>query len=215
MSADQSTKAREKKSREFFRSVRAAFSSWWSVLGIVMASVTAFNLARNLLPNFQVASVLSHIAETYQSVVYYPLWWILAWFSWPRPPAWAVDMAIIWLLIGGVMLRSVWHMMRQQSKRNAPSPIVGVLMLVYGVGVALVFWPLLLARFLASPLAFDDGQEVSLLNRTDANDPSWQDVRGKFLYDLRIVLVTQALACVTCIMAFLTLNSVLHLYGEG
>ena len=104
--------------------VRPSFTSWWSILGLLAASVSGFNLLRNLFA-IQLSELLAAIAANYERFVHLPLRSLISWMHLPQPPTWAVDVALLWIPIGGVVLRSAW-VLRSAAHQAAHEIPIGI-----------------------------------------------------------------------------------------
>lgn len=215
------------------KSVRAAFSSWWSVLGVLAASVAGFSLLRDWL-HTPLATVIAAILRSYKSVTHVPVIWLFQSMHWPRPPAWAIDAGVLWLLIGGVVFRSALVIRESllslgpAAYRSGPGPRPGIPALYFLMRPRLAFplfliscavsWPVVAWSILNNPLMFQYNPKPEWIEWGDR--PGIEVGRAYnpdsgiflFLYDVRIVLATQAIVAAVCIITWFTLNYLLSRY---
>lgn len=92
--------------RRVTESAVAAFSSWWAILSVIASSLAGFSLVHRIL-QMELVDVLAEIVRLYQSI-YTPFIWFADIFNWPRPASWLIDAFAIWVLVGGIVLRSAW-----------------------------------------------------------------------------------------------------------
>lgn len=187
-------------------------------MGVVAASITGFNLLRKIV-DIGLAQIIADLMRVYQDWVHIPIGWLFAWLRWPEPPAWVIDLGLLWLLIGGIVLRSTWGL-RTASLRSRLL-----------IGTHSEFWKLLMTRRAAMPLFL----AVCILAwpvaawylirspyiHTDRDNDLWHigyrtsggTYQQVFLYDMRVVLTAQALAALACIGAWVAVNVLLNLYA--
>jgi hypothetical protein len=195
-------------------SVRAAFSSWWTVLGLMAASVTGFNLVRKLV-DIGLAQVLSDLFAVYQQWVHFPVEWIFALFRLPPPPGWAIDLALFWVLIGSVVLRSAWVQRADAIKRKRQvnttwgrffeALLEKRIAFPFFLLVFVVLWPIGVMYFLSHPHL--QRMKTGSLTSGTTRYPTYT-----YICDMRIVLATQAMAALVCVSAWAVLNLMLSLY---
>lgn len=206
-------------------SIRAAFTSWWTVFGIVAASVTGFNLSRNLL-QIELSEVIGEIIRFYQSLIHLPIMWLIDWAHWPAAPAWAIDTGVLWLLLGGVVLRSAWPI--RLGLHNSAGFLTKHTNRLWGrilylnlpmfVGLTVVFWPLVIFFMVERPIAFQKEWKAAGRKTIAFSKPLHADqqlhAQYRFLHDLRIVLASQCALTFVCIAAWFALNALINLYGQ-
>jgi len=213
--------AKSRKGGGVTRSIRKAFSGWWSVLGIVAASITGFNLARNIF-QVELADVFAEIAQAYEKLVHAPLLWLFARLNLDAPPAWAIDTGVLWVLIGGVVARTAWVLRTSLKGAGAvtlglPEQMRSIPPAVFFV-VAWLLWPvaafLLIREPLVHTVARDDSETV-LVSSGRLDRPGWPNPGGRlrYAYDLRVVLATQAVVAAVCVLGWFVLNALVELYG--
>ncbi len=207
-------------------SVRAAFSSWWSIIGILAASVSAFNLLQNAF-KFELSAVLREIAKTYYALLHAPFDWLFDAFNWPRLPSWLIDAIILWVLIGGIVLRSayaflsaveehrdVWE--RRWVWNEKPRYegfdwirkwIIDPIVFFFG---CVVGWPAVVLPLLWSPYIYKSSAGHLSIH---AEKPTYGNY-GILVCNMRTVVVLQAIALLVCLITWLTINALLELYAK-
>lgn len=196
---------------DFAHSVRAAFQSWWTLFGILAASLTAFNLLRKLI-NLGLGEALARIFAAYQHWIHEPIVWVAGMLGLTAPPAIAIDMALLWLLIGGVVLRSglaltqsmtlhrkgfaspqapVWTGLLQQKNR--------ILFVLFCIAL----WPFAIGQMLTRPHIYRHIPRNVIIAYDKRRYPEPEEI---FVCDLRIVLLTQTLAVAACVAAWIFVN---------
>lgn len=217
----------------FFASVRAAFASWWTALGVIGASVTGFNLVHGLL-RLDLSQVLARAVQEYHRLVHLPVLLVLDWLQAPRPPLWLIDASTLWVLIGGVLLRTAWivrqsalkaRVMRRDSRTPAWALWYALLdtrfLLPVFILYCVVFWPLAVRHVLARPFVsrhYNGDRTTSFeISSRKLTSGRWlipgADIGLRPSLDLRWVLSLQAAAVIACTAAWFALNAALKLYG--
>lgn len=195
-------------------SIKVAVAGWWTLIGIVAASVTGFSLLRKMI-DIGLARVLADLFATYERWVHAPIEWLFGWLQWPVPPAWTIDVALLWLLIGGVVLRSAWGVRRaglENWAHDKERPFWAWLLsarvaLPVFLFLTIFVWPLPALYMLQKPhMTLFRGKGVTP-RRDRRNDKTF-----RYFCDMRIVLVTQALAAIICIGAWVAANVLLKMY---
>lgn len=223
------------------KSIRAAFASTWAIAGAIAASVAAFNLVRNVF-SINLSSVLTEVAHAYQGLIHVPIGWLVTALHWPSPTPWIIDVVVVWLLLGGIVARSIWQLRKSAMSHHWFFPIADVVegkikllgsrtegflwrvmlqkpwaapMLFIG---STVFWPSVVFSFFRWPQVHffagtpADSSITMFARRWRSTPNAWPAVR--FLYDMRIVLGVQGLIVVTAVACWFGLNALLRLYGE-
>ncbi|MEZ5939645.1 MAG: hypothetical protein R3C52_15710, partial [Hyphomonadaceae bacterium] len=95
--------------------MKTAFNNWWTVAGIIAASVTGFNLLRRFA-DIGLTTVLADLFDMYQHWIHFPVIKLFDLFSWPHPPSWAIDLVLLWILVAGVLTRTWLSMFGEISK---------------------------------------------------------------------------------------------------
>lgn len=176
--------------------------------------MTGFNLLRKLA-DIGLAQVVADIMQAYQEWVHFPVQWLFGWLHLAPPPDWTIDVALLWLLIGGIVLRSAWPIrigaLRAGKWVNTSFDMWDTLLekrwaLLPFIGFCLLIWPLA-AYFLVSEPYFYSTSESSFAPSSHRMDRHWT-----FLYDLRTVLSAQALAALASVAAWVVVNVLLKLY---
>lgn len=197
----------------FWKSAQTAYTGWWTLLGIVAASISGFNLLRKVL-DIGLSGAIQAIVTAYQSVVHPPIRAIFTYLHLAPPPDWAVDVGIFWLLIAGVVLRSAWAIraatISENVRMGGPSKFWSELMqerlmLPSFLLLAVFAWPYYVWMLLSNP-------HVIRYKRSRSFSPrSSPDVaRGAEYYcDMRIVMALHAATAVVCIVAWAALNVLL------
>lgn len=211
--------------------MRAALSSWWSVFGVLAASVTGFNLLRNAL-RVEPSALFAEIIRAYDHLVHQPIILIIQMIGAPIPRLWMVDATIVWLFIGGIVLRSAWVIRSGllQAGENHHRPMINPVwrglinvraLLPLFVLSSLLCWPIVVAFLCEAPFVYSHKWErvnIDTGERLPLRLLSVKRVRGvwqntTYLYDLRIVLLTQAVVATCCVATWFVLNALLRLYG--
>ncbi|MGE0739742.1 MAG: hypothetical protein AB7O98_00245 [Hyphomonadaceae bacterium] len=200
----------------FWQSVRTAYSGWWTLLGLLAASVSGFNLLRKLL-DIGLAEALQLIVHAYQSVVYPPILALVRLMDIAPPPEWLMDIGVFWLLIAGVVLRSAWAIraatIRDGVRMGGTSKFWSSLMqerltLPIFLLLALIAWPYMVWMLLSAPHVIRYKRSRSFAPRTQLGETL---PRGSEYYcDMRVVLGTHALTAIACVAAWGALNVLLH-----
>ncbi len=195
-------------------SVRAAFSSWWALFGILAASITGFNLLRKVI-DIGLAKILADLLAIYQRWVHLPVQWLFDWLRWSPPPAWAIDLALLWLLIGGVVLRSAWGVRVEALDtwaRDNDNKFWQWLLETRAALPAFLFlttfaWPVVVLFMLQKPhITRFLGKGINPLSHHR------DDKRFRYYCDMRIVLAVQALTAAACVSVWVVTNILLNMY---
>ena len=210
-----------------------------------------WNSRRVNIVRIELSDVLAEIVRVYQVIVHFPVLWVFGWLNWPSPAPWAIDAVVLWLLIGGVILRSVlalrkqalrvsasiappearervvkeWRLRRLPMQRmlewQGSSVMWHVSFIAFAIGY-LLLWPWPLRAMLLTPRIYrlrDWRYQLDFLvpsahrRRDKEYDRGSLISEATFLYDMRIVLATQAVTAVLCIAAWFGINAFLNLYG--
>jgi hypothetical protein len=91
--------------RTWIKIFGAAYSSWASSIGTILATVALCNLAFRIL-NVSMFEALAWILLAYRKTFYPPIDYLLSFIS-LRLPSIAKDVIVIYLAIGGVLYRTV------------------------------------------------------------------------------------------------------------
>jgi hypothetical protein len=199
------------------RSMTSAFASWWSILGIMAASVTGFNLVRKIAL-IGLDQVVRNVFEIYEQWVHLPIFSIFDFFDLPRPHSWQIDIFLLWFLIGGIVLRSAWVQRTDaiRNKRHVNTSwgeyfdllLEKRMTLPFFLFLFVALWPIGVVYFLSHP-------HVLRLPSGSLKPSRTRDSGGAYTYvcDMRIVLLMQALAACFCVGAWMVLNLLLSLYN--
>jgi hypothetical protein len=198
----------------FWRSVQTAYSGWWTLLGLLAASISGFNLLRKVL-EIGLSNALAAVVAAYQSIIHPPILWVVRQLGLSPPPEWAIDIGVFWLLIAGVVLRSAWAIrattISEGVRMGGASKFWSALMqerrtLPLFLLLALVAWPYLVWMLLSAPHVIRYKKSRSFAPRPLGGAIP----RGSESYcDMRIVLGTHALTAIVCIVAWGALNMLL------
>lgn len=176
---------------DFWTSARMAFDKWWKVIAVVAASAAGFNLLRKLA-DIGLSNFFADLTRVYQSIVHVPVDMVFQWAGWPQPPSWAIDIGVLWLVVGGVVFRT-WLALFGEIAKYRPDfrmslPTFAALLVLGGL-----LWPMGLFEVLSVPRVYRE-PATGVLQNTHERPPGWT------LYcDLRVSLGIQALALVVCI----------------
>lgn len=179
---------------DFWTSARMAFDRWWKVIAVIAASAAGFNLLQKLA-DIGLSELFTDITRVYRSIVHLPVDALFKWAGWRPPSSWAIDLGVLWLVIGGVVFRTWLSLFGEIAKyrpdfRISP-PTFAMLFLMGGL-----LWPMGLFEVLSTPRVYRDPQ-TGILQNTDEAPPGWT------LYcDLRISLGIQAIALVLCVVVW-------------
>lgn len=191
-------------------SLKAAFDGWWAIAGLIAASVSAFSLISRI-GDLRLAAIFEEMLQLYARVVHLPVAWVWRYFSWEIPAPWLIDAAFAWSLIGGVVLRTYLRVHRLQGQEQFKTkPLLNALFIVVGSVVTVVLWPLSVLSMLSAPFAYRRAYGV-ILEDVGPQDPNNQR-DGAFLFDMRLVMVMQAIALLACLSAWLLTNAITNLY---
>jgi hypothetical protein len=198
----------------FWQSVRTAYAGWWTLLGVLAASISGFNLLRKLL-DIGLAEAIAVVVDAYQRIVHPPVLALVRWLGLSPPPEWAIDVGVLWLLIAGVVLRSAWAIraatIDEGVRMGGPSKFWSALMqdrltLPVFLLLAVLAWPYLAWKLLSAPHVIRYKKSRSFSPRA-----SPAPGRGSEYYcDMRIVLGTHALTAIACVLAWGALNVLLE-----
>lgn len=199
----------------FWQSVRTAYSGWWTLLGVIAASISGFNLLHKVL-SIGLADAIAAIVAAYQSVVHPPVQALARWLGVPTPPEWAIDAGVLWLLIAGIVLRSAWPMraatIRDGVRMGGPSKFWSALMqerwtLPLFLVLSTLAWPYVAWMLLSAPHVIRYRRSRSFAIRTEmgVNLPRGSD----YYCDMRVVLGTHAFTALACIVLWAMLNVLL------
>ncbi len=200
-----------------WRSVRQGFTGWWAVAGILAASLTAFNLFRRIA-QVGLSQLFSYLAAQWDAWIHLPIRWLVDWLHVPMPPAWTIDVAVLWLLIGGIVLRSAWGMRATNAHSGVTLASDFELWnflcdhhwtLPFFILFCLLLWPVAMFFMVAAPLVHRYFASKDL----EAGIIGQRYFRGEhFLYDLRVVLLAQAIATVAFVVVWIGANVATKLY---
>lgn len=183
---------------DFWTSARMAFDKWWKVIAVIAASAAGFNLLQRLA-DIGLSKLFTDITRVYQSIVHVPVDTLFHWAGWAQPPSWAIDVGVLWLVIGGVVFRTWLSLFGEISKYQPDfriSPQTFAMLLLMGG----MLWPMGLIEVLSTPRVYRD-PTTGILQNTHARPPGWT------LYcDLRVSLGIQAIALATCIAAWVLID---------
>lgn len=211
-------------------SLRAAFGSWWVIIGIIASSITSFRLLLGVT-HIHLAYVAAYIVAQYHALVHIPVWWIFHWVHLPKPSEWLIDAVALWLLIGAVILRSAYTIRSGVNKNalcsisvSAPRSWNHTLGGRWTLPVFLIvcggFWPLALWLLVATPIVVETPRHgIVLLSVRDVPNrkrrwvSSGRRSDGSYVYDMRVVLVMQTAAVVFSASLWVAWNALETIYG--
>jgi len=196
--------------------------------------MTGFSMLQNLL-SMRLAPILTEMVRAYQAIAHTPLRAIVTAFGIPAPPNWAMDALVLWLLLGGVVLRTAWtaraNALKAKSRSGGSShklwntlisdPKAGAAFIAFN----LLAWPYAVVLLLKHPCVHrtvQTGKDPLLTfynERLPPGEYAWF-ARGRsgttehtYLYDLRAVLATQGAAAIGGTVGWFLLNAMIKLYG--
>lgn len=197
----------------FWQSVRTAYTGWWTLLGIIAASISGFNLLHKVL-SIGLSNALAAVVDAYKAVVHPIVFGLLALIDVRPPPEWVVDVGVFWLLLAGIVMRSAWAIraatidggVRMGGRSKFWSALMQHRWTLPAFFLVSVFgWPYIVWMLLASPHVIRYKRSRSFAPR-DTNELP----RGSEYYcDMRIVLATHAMTAVVCILLWALLNVLL------
>ncbi|MCB1739204.1 MAG: hypothetical protein KDK91_02465 [Gammaproteobacteria bacterium] len=197
--------------------VRLAYTGWFAVVAI---SVSALALTNLLFRYWEVgaSAMFSLILTWYRQIAHALLGYLSMLLSLHLSPT-AKDLLTLWLMLGGLVARTLDYVYRRGHPFDHPPDVIGVLLLDrlatdYRVGRALTLvaatafaWPYFVLRFARRPYLMTAGGLALYIS----ND---RRTRSSFTYDtlefdsrliFLVYLATLSLACVT----FFALNAML------
>ena len=198
-----------------FQTAAAAFSSWRTIIGTVIASIALSNLILRL-PKMSISDALRWLLNAYQQTVHPPIDFMLGWlpFSLPGP---VKDILVVYLAVGGVMFRSLWF---GRPRRHFPFDIVR-LRVVAGIILQAIGWPYYIRFTLKRPLYVVRGkrgyngrlparsreQAEAFLKATNSD--------GTVVCDDRQLVITYAVALLISVLTIILVNAATSDLGPG
>lgn len=197
----------------FWQSVRTAYSGWWTLLGLVAASISGFNLLHKLL-SLGLSEAIAAVIDAYKNIIHLPAFAILEALGIPAPPDWAIDLCVLWILVAGIVMRTAWAIraatIKDGVRMGGRSKFWSALMqnrftLPIFLAVTIVAWPYVVWMLLSAPHVIRYKRSRSFAPRDSQELP-----RGsEYFCDMRIVLATHATTAVVCILCWAIANVLL------
>ncbi len=198
----------------FWQSVRTAYAGWWTLLGLLAASISGFNLLHKVL-SIGLSAALSAIVDAYKAAVHPLVFGLAALLRIEPPPEWAIDIGVLWLLVAGIVLRSAWAIraatITSNVRMGGPSRFWSHLMqspsaLPLFILVGFVGWPYVSWMLLSQPHLIRYKKSRSFAPR---GSPDALPRGSEYYCDMRVVLGTHAITAIACILLWALLNVLL------
>ncbi len=208
-------------------SFRAAFNSWWVAVGILASSITGFRLLINAT-HIRLANIATYVMVQYHHWVHLPAYRFFQWVHLPKLPDWSIDVALIWLIVGGIVLRSAQAIRGSAIRRDKwVISKFGLWNFLLGkwwtlplfIGFCLLLWPLAVLFMLAEPYIHEseDGGVIPngliMCRIGETVKPDGRKCWTYYQYDMRIIMAAQLLAALSVITTWVSWNALSVMYG--
>jgi hypothetical protein len=175
------------------RNIKAAYSSWWAQIGIVLSAVSVFSyLAR--VATLPLANVVQGLLTVFRTL-FHPIANLVDLIIPIDLNVAQKDLVILWLVIGGSVARTFIAADARAAKRDPWSVPFALLMPIA--------WPIGVVSILFKPDHF--------IETRSSRSPDVVDFGANFEFvgDLRVVLAVQFATVVAAVVAFVLVNAAL------